>query len=99
MSALDDILERRARLVAEAQAQRNALSNALAGCRSVLDIADRGLVWGAWLRARPYLVVAAAAALAVLKPGRMLGWSTRLLTLWRVGRFFYEAVGTPKRPS
>ena len=92
MSALAQILERRARLIAEAQAQRLALDQGIAVCRSVLVVVDRGMVWAAWLRARPYVVVAAAAAIAVLRPKLALEWSARLLTLWRVGRLLVEAV-------
>ena len=92
MSALAEILERRARLLTEAQAQRHALAEGIAVCRSVLVVADRGIAWAGWLRARPYLVVAAAAAIAALRPGLALEWSARLLTLWRVGRLLLGAI-------
>jgi hypothetical protein len=92
MSALPQILERRARLLAEAQAQRRALSEGIAVCRSVLVVVDRGIVWASWLRARPYVVVAAATAIALLRPRLALEWSARALTLWRVGRLVYDAV-------
>ena len=92
MSALPQILERRARLLAEAGGQRHALAEGIAVCRSVLVVVDRGIVWAAWLRARPYLVVAAATAIAVLRPRLALEWSARLLALWRVGRLLYDAV-------
>ena len=92
MSSVADILERRTRLVAEAEAQRRALAEGFAGCRSVLVVADRGLAWAAWLRARPYLVVALVTAIAVLRPRFALAWSARLLTLWRVGRLVYDAI-------
>jgi len=36
--------------------------------------------------------VAAATAIAVLRPRLALEWSARLLTLWRVGRLVYDAV-------
>jgi hypothetical protein len=99
MNALADILERRARLVEEAEAQRRSLSEGLAACRSVLRVVDRGIAWARWLRARPYLVVVAAAAIAVLRPKLALAWSARLLTLWRVGHLVYEVIrpaGSPK---
>ena len=92
MSALAEILERRARLVAEAQAQRHALAEGIAVCRSVLVVVDRGIAWGTWLRARPYFVVVAVTAIAVLRPRLALEWSARVLTLWRVGRLLYDAV-------
>jgi len=103
MSALPQILERRARLLAEAEVQRRALSEGIAVCRSVLVVADRGIAWATWLRARPYLVVAAATAIAVLRPKFALAWSARALTLWRVGRLLYDAVkpalGDRAKPS
>jgi YqjK-like protein len=99
MSTLAEILERRARLVAEAEAQRQTLAAGAAGCRKVFAVADRGLAWAHWLRGKPYLAVAAAAALAVLRPRlALLGWSTRLLGLWRVGSLLYETI-KPARPG
>jgi len=92
MSALADILERRARLVAEADAQRSGLARELAACRTALTVVDRGIAWAGWLRARPYLVVAVVTAIAVLRPKLAFAWSARLLTLWRAGRFLYETV-------
>lgn len=99
MRALEDIRERRARLVAEAESQRRALAVHLAACGSVLTVVDRGITWARWLRARPYLVVAAVTAIAVLKPRFALAWSARLVTLWRAGRFLYEAVRPAKGQS
>lgn len=92
MSALSEILEKRARLVADAEAQRHALSEGFAGCRRLLSVADRAIALARWLRARPYLVVAAAAAIAVMRPRIALGWSARLLTLWKVGRFVFDVI-------
>jgi hypothetical protein len=92
MSALDDILARRARLVAEADAQRTALAGDLQACSSVLRVADRGIAWAGWLRARPYLVVALVTAVAVLRPKLAFAWSARLLTVYRAGRFLFEAI-------
>jgi YqjK-like protein len=92
MSALEDILRRRAQLVADAEAQRRALAGEIAACGSVVTVVDRGIMWARWLRARPYLVVALVTAIAVLKPRFALAWSARILTLWRAGRFLYEAV-------
>jgi hypothetical protein len=98
LSALADTLERRARLVAEAGSQRGSLARDLAACSSVLVVADRGVAWASWLRARPYLVVAAVTAVAVLKPQLALAWSARLLTLWRAARFLYDAVKPSDSP-
>jgi YqjK-like protein len=92
MSRITEILERRARLVAEAEAQRQALAEGVAGCRKVFSVADRGLALTHWLRGKPYLAVAATAAVAVLRPRLALGWGAQLLTLWRVGRLLYDVV-------
>ena len=92
MSALVDILERRARLVAEADAQRSGLARELTACSRALTVVDRGIAWAGWLRARPYLVVALVTAVAVLRPKLAFAWSARVLTLYRAGRFLYEAV-------
>ena len=92
MSALDDILERRARLVVEAESQRKVLAGELAACGSVLTVVDRGIAWAGWLRARPYLIVAVVTAIAVMRPKLAIAWSARIVTLWRAGRFLYEAV-------
>jgi hypothetical protein len=89
---LEAIRERRAHLVNEADAQRRVIREDLAACRNVLSVADRGLAWASWLRARPYLVVAAVTAIAVLRPKLAFAWSARVVTLWRAGRFLYEAV-------
>ena len=92
MSALDDILVRRARLIAEADAQRTALAGEVRACGSVLKVADRGIAWAGWLRARPYLVVALVTAVAVLRPKLALAWSARLVTVYRAGRFLFDAI-------
>jgi hypothetical protein len=92
MSSLDEVLERRARLVAESDAQRRALAGELEACGSVLKVADRGIAWAGWLRARPYLVVALVTAVAVLRPKLALAWSARLVTVYRAGRFLFDAI-------
>jgi hypothetical protein len=92
MSALQDILARRERLIAEADALRAELVRELEAGTAVLRVVDRGIAWASWLRARPYLVVALVTAIAVLRPRLALAWSARIVTLYRAGRFLYEAV-------
>jgi hypothetical protein len=92
VSALSDILERRARLVAEAEAQRRALGEEIAACRTIFVVADRSLALAAWLRAKPYVVVALVTAIAVLRPRFALVWSGRLIALWRVGQLFHQVL-------
>ena len=92
MSALSDIVERRARLISEAEAQRRALGEGIAACRSILVVADRSIALAAWLRAKPYVVVAVVTAIAVLRPRFALAWSGRVIMLWRVGQLLYHAL-------
>lgn len=92
MSGLPDILERRARLIGEAEAQRRALGEGIAACRRILVVADRSIALAAWLRARPYVVVALVTAIAVLRPRFALAWSGRLIALWRVGQLLHHAL-------
>jgi hypothetical protein len=91
MSSLADILARRARLIAEAEEQRHALGEGIAAFRSILVVADRSIALAAWLRAKPYLVVALVTAIAVLRPRFALVWSGRLIALWRVGQLLHHA--------
>lgn len=91
MSTLSKTLERRARLVAEAEAQRRALGEGIAACRSILVVADRSIALAAWLRAKPYVLVALVTAIAVLRPRFALAWSGRLIALWRVGQLLHHA--------
>jgi YqjK-like protein len=99
MSALADIRRRRERLVAEADSQRKALAGQLAACGRVLTVVDRGITLARWLRARPYLVVAAVTAIAVLRPKLALAWSVRVVTLWRAGRFLWDSIRRLTGPS
>jgi len=92
MSTLAEILEKRARLIEEAEAQRLAVAESAVGCRRFLSVVDRGVALASWLRARPYLVVGAAAALAMLGPRLALVWSTRFLSMWRVGHLLLDVV-------
>jgi Flp pilus assembly protein TadB len=92
MSALSDILDRRTRLVAEAEEQRRALGEEIAACRAVFVVADRSIALAAWLRARPYVVVALVTAIAVLRPRFALVWSGRLIALWRAGQLLHHAL-------
>jgi hypothetical protein len=92
MSALAEILEKRAQLIAQAQAERQSLAKDIAGCRSAIAVADRGIAVARWLRARPYVVAIAAAAFMALRPKRALGWGARALSWWRIGWFVFKAL-------
>jgi YqjK-like protein len=92
VSRLDDIVQKRERLAARAEDQRRALAEALAGCRGVLSVADRGLAWGKWAREHPVVLAIATAALVAAKPRLGLRWAARGLAMWRTGRFVLDLV-------
>ena len=94
MSRLDELALRRERLVARAAEQRTAISESLAGCRSMLSVADRGLTWGRWLREHPAVIAIATAVLVAARPRLGLRWVVRTLSLWRTGRFVLDLVKT-----
>jgi hypothetical protein len=87
MNELAKISEKRARLIAQAEAERRALAEEIAGASAGgLTMADRAFRLGVWLRARPYLVAAAIATIIMVRPGGTLRWGTRALGLWRLAR-------------
>lgn len=87
MKELHEIRSKRARLIAQADAQRDALAAATAGCRGAFALADRGIAAARWLRLHPYVIAAAALVLVLMRPQRVLKWTTRGLALWRGWRF------------
>ena len=68
MSALPQILERRARLLAEAEVQRRALSEGIAVCRNVLVVAATAI---AVLRPK-FALAWSARVLTLWRVGRLL---------------------------
>ena len=83
---LEHLAARRAELIARAQAQRGQLSRAAAPLRRPLDLADRGLALARYIAARPLLMAAGAAALAVMSPRLFLKWGQRGWLAWRLLR-------------
>jgi len=94
VNRLDELAVRRERLVARAAEQRAAVAASLAGCRSVLSIADRAFVWGQWARRHPALLAISTAVLVAARPRLGLRWVVRALSVWRTGRFALDLVRT-----
>jgi hypothetical protein len=92
-----ELAERRHALIAEADRQRDLASQAGAGIRAGLGIADRGLAVVHHLKRRPIAVgiVAAAVTLLMVKPRQAVRWLGYGLTgytmLQRVRRFAASA--------
>lgn len=81
---LTRLAERRERLVAQAAAQRMALAQNIEPWRNPLARADQGLAALRYIKSHPAWIVAGAALLAALRPGRVgkwlqLGWATWLM--------------------
>jgi YqjK-like protein len=94
MSRLDELAQRRERLVARASEQRSAIAESLAGCRTMLSVADRGLTFGRWMREHPAAIAIATAVLVAVRPRLGLRWVVRTLSLWRTGRFVLDLAKT-----
>lgn len=83
---LERLAARRAELVARAEMQRAQLSRSAAPLRKSLSLADRGLAAFRYVTARPLLMAAGAAALAVMSPRLLLKWAQRGWLAWRLLR-------------
>jgi hypothetical protein len=86
--SLDRIRQRRAVLMARAEAQRNEVARVVRPWRVPLSVADRALAVLHRLRAHPLAVTAAMVLLVWIGRNRKSPWAGRLLTLWQL----YSAV-------
>lgn len=84
--ALIEMAERRQRLVAQIQAQRTDLAQALAPWRQPLARVDRGLAVVRVVRRYSLWIVGGAALLAALRPARVTVWLQRGWVAWRLLR-------------
>jgi hypothetical protein len=78
--------ERRAALLAQADAEREALAAVLARTDVAAHWLEAGIAAGAELRRHPAWIGAGAALLFVLRPKRVLKWLASGWSLWRVYR-------------
>jgi len=84
------LAERRARLAAQAGAERESLALFMARSDGAVRVAARGLAGGRRLldelRRQPLLVAAGVALLVALRPRRALGWVLKGWSVWRTLR-------------
>lgn len=80
---LIQLAERRATLVARAEAQRNDIARAAVPWSIGLSFVDRALEGIRYLKENPVLVAGAVAVLAVFRPRRALVWLRRGWVAWR----------------
>jgi len=91
MSAVSELREKRARLVARAAAERAQLAVQLQAWRAPLSLLDRAVAGARYLRRHPQWIVAAAVILAILRPRRAFIWARRGFLVWRTWRWLFLA--------
>jgi len=80
------LAERRATLIAKAENQRNALSQAAVPLRVPLALADRGLAGITYLKLHPEWLAGSAVVVLLLKPRRIFKWAQQGWLVWRFTR-------------
>ena len=88
---LTELAARRARLVAQAEAQRATLAQGMQRWRAPLAIADQGLAAVRYVRSHPVLLVGAGVLLVALRANRAAAWLQRGWVAWKVIRKIREA--------
>ena len=90
MTRLDELLERRGRLLARARAERAQLSGSLAPLMGAVKALDAAWAAVRWMRERPLLVAAAAALALAAGPRRGLQWVRLAIGAWQAWRWVSE---------
>lgn len=80
------LAERQRALLVQSARLRGELARELQPLQRPLAVADRLHAGWQWLRARPELVLAALAGLAIVRPRRTLALGSRLWWAWRQWR-------------
>lgn len=83
---MSDILERRARLVAQAAAEREQLAAAIERCRPAAAVGDAVLRIGRTAASHPEWLVAAVVVVAVARPRLILRLAGKGWLAWRAVR-------------
>jgi hypothetical protein len=83
---LIELAERRTRLQARAQAEREALASTIEHVDQVAGLVQRLRVIVDEVRSRPWIVGGGVALLFALKPRRALGWLAKGWSAWRMYR-------------
>ena len=83
---LIELAERRATLVAKAEAQRAELSQALAAWRSPLGMIDQGIAAVRFLKRYPVVVAGVVTLAVVFRPWRLMKWLPPGWLMWRAAR-------------
>jgi hypothetical protein len=97
-AALDDVLRRRAALVARSEGLRRGLAEQSLVLVRPLSWADRARAVGRWCAQRPLLFGAVVTLATVLRPRRALTWATRAWAGWRLLQRVLPALQSPWKP-
>lgn len=81
-SALELALKKQ-RLQMSSDSLRSDVGRHAAGLAPVFSVADSTLEAARWMRRHPQVIVAAAVALAVARPGRAWRWARRAFLGWQ----------------
>lgn len=89
---VNDIHARRAVLLARSHALREHLAEASVGLERPFALADMARDQVRWWSARPMLLAAVAAVPLVLRPARLVTWSLKLWSGWRLWKQVQRAL-------
>lgn len=82
MNTLELALKKQ-RLIIKSAALRASLAEDAAPLRPLFSAADRVVAGIHWVQSRPQAVLAAVAALAIIRPRLLWRWGRRSLVLWK----------------
>ena len=97
MTARDDLIARRAYLVARSAQLRLDWSQQVQLFRAPLGVADQGRAAVQWLARNPEWPLGAAVVIVLLRPGRVLRWSGYAWQGWSLYRRLQRVLG-PRLP-
>ena len=81
---LIEVVLRKERLIARAEAQRTAIGESFRQLRGPIGVADRGMKVVRFVRTHPMLFASAVALLAVFRRRSLVSLTGSLLTAWRL---------------
>jgi len=87
MNQVEEIRERRARLLARATGERAQLSMQLEAWRAPLSLLDKSIAAARYVRQHPEWVVVASVAFALIRPRRAFAWVRSGFIAWRAWRW------------
>ena len=87
MKRVENILQRRAELIARAALQRARLADQLEIFQGPIALAQRAHASVLWVRSNPFWLLAAVATVVALSPGKTFRIARRAFVLWRDWRW------------